>query len=111
MRHFTNAIHARESARDRADATGKRRRQRVGRGADRLCARRARHERDRPSQAAESVSPVSRDRARESGEQRMTIEAPRVVMLAYDTPLGQAEYIGGSGLAGEPQYTLGRRVL
>ena len=32
------------------------------------------------------------------------------IMLAYDTPLGLAEYIGGSGLAGEPQYTLGRRT-
>jgi len=33
------------------------------------------------------------------------------VMLAYNTPLGRADYIGGSGLVGEPQYTLRGRTL
>ena len=34
-----------------------------------------------------------------------------MIMLAYVTPLGIAEYIGGSGLAGAPQYRLGGRIL
>jgi hypothetical protein len=34
-----------------------------------------------------------------------------MIMLAYQTPLGLAFYVSGSGLAGEPQYTLGRRTL
>lgn len=38
-------------------------------------------------------------------------ETPRAVMLAYETCIGLAEYISGSGLAGEPQYTILRRVL
>lgn len=33
------------------------------------------------------------------------------IRLAYDTPRGRACYIGGSGLSGEAQYQLGRRVL
>lgn len=34
-----------------------------------------------------------------------------IVMLAYSTRAGLAQYVGGSGLAGAPRYRLAGRVL